>query len=172
MRDKMKKLQTLKKAGIDIFLSHSSMDKKIAGLLIDLIIIALNILPDKIRCTSIPGFKPDAGANFDLQLRREIARSKIFICILTPASISSAWVLIETGVRMGANKLMIPLISSQHGAALLEGPLKNIQCLNICHEEEIYQFIEQLASELGIQPAPPAVYAYKVKELAALARKS
>jgi hypothetical protein len=42
---------------VDIFLSHSSADEKIAKALIDLLRDAFHMEPARIRCTSVPGYK-------------------------------------------------------------------------------------------------------------------
>ena len=55
---------------IDIFISHSSQDVRIAQSLITLLRSALNIPASHIRCTSVEGYKFDAGISFDEQIGR------------------------------------------------------------------------------------------------------
>ncbi len=51
---------------IDIFISHSSADKEITKTLIDLLRSAIpSISPDRIRCTSVPGYRLPGGADAD-----------------------------------------------------------------------------------------------------------
>jgi hypothetical protein len=97
---------------IDVFISHSSQDARIAEALITLLRSALNILPNRIRCTSVEGFRLPAGVSTDDQLRIELRESKLFIAIITKASLQSTYVLFELGARWGANLHMIPLLAA------------------------------------------------------------
>jgi len=64
---------------IDIFISHSSSDAEIARLLIEIVRKAFNIPSERIRCTSVPGYKLKAGATTDDEIKKEIFTSKAFI---------------------------------------------------------------------------------------------
>jgi hypothetical protein len=48
---------------LDIFISHSGKDEKLAAALIDLIIAATNVPHGRIRCTSVDGYRLPGGAN-------------------------------------------------------------------------------------------------------------
>jgi hypothetical protein len=75
---------------IDIFLSHSSADAKVAKALIDLLRDAFQIETTRIRCTSLTGYKLSAGAHTESELRREIQQARIFIGLLSEVSLDSA----------------------------------------------------------------------------------
>jgi hypothetical protein len=75
---------------LDIFISHSSQDVDIAELLIELLRAALNIPVNRIRCTSIRGYKLRAGASTDESLRKEVHNSRVLIGLITSASLQSA----------------------------------------------------------------------------------
>ena len=96
---------------LDIFISHSSRDENLAEKLIALIRSALNISAEKIRCTSLNGFRLPAGTTTNERLRKEIHDSKAFIALITPNSLKSMYVLFELGARWGAEKPMVPLIA-------------------------------------------------------------
>jgi hypothetical protein len=65
------------KSSIDIFISHSNQDVKVAKALITLLRAALNISSTKIRCTSVPGFMFDSGTPIDEQIILEVHDSTI-----------------------------------------------------------------------------------------------
>ena len=71
-------------AEIDVFISHSSRDEEMARRLITLIRAALILPSDRIRCTSVDGFRLPAGISINEMLRQEIYDSKAFIVIITP----------------------------------------------------------------------------------------
>ena len=153
------------KYSMDIFISHSNQDADIAKAVIDLIRYALNIPAKKIRCTSVNGYKLPVGAETDDELRTEIFGSKVFIGIISPISIQSTYVLFELGARWGAKLPLLPLITNKLGIELLKGPLKNINSLNCCVEEDVFQFINDLAQKLDVTPEAPSVYNSKVAQL-------
>jgi len=156
---------------MDIFISHSSLDSEIAKSLIELIRSALNIPANKIRCTSVAGYKLPIGAETDDQLRKEIFDSKVFIGIISSLSIKSTYVLFELGARWGVQLPLFPLVVSKVGTGVLDGPLKNINALNCCFKEDIFQFLNDLAMKLEVKLENPSVYTDKIDELTALAIK-
>ncbi|MDF2440409.1 MAG: hypothetical protein JWN98_1393, partial [Abditibacteriota bacterium] len=87
---------------IDIFVSHSSADEKVAKALIDLLRDAFRLDSNKIRCTSVAGYKLKAGAHTEPELRREVQQARVFIGLLSEVSLDSAYVLFELGARWGS----------------------------------------------------------------------
>jgi hypothetical protein len=163
----MKKTKTVNST-LDIFVSHSSKNQNSLKLLLEILRLALNIPSKRIRCTSVHGHKLNGGVSQDDQLRNDILHSKVFICLITPASIKSFYVILEIGLRLANKQNIIPLIGSTKGASLLMGPLKNMHALNGCSKEEIFQLISQLAVQLDIEAELPSVYIDKVEELVKL----
>ena len=94
-----------------IFISHSSNDVQVAKLLVELLRKALNLKCDAIRCTSVDGYRMQAGVPGDERLRTEVHEAELLIGIITPASLRSAYVMSELGARWGAGKPMIPLLA-------------------------------------------------------------
>lgn len=153
------------KSDIDIFISHSSSDVEIASLLIEILRKAFNISSDKIRCTSVPGYKLKAGANTDEHIKKEIFSSRAFIGLLTQESFISTYVLFELGARWGANLPLIPLICDKVGVALLNGPIKNINALSAIDSSDMLQFLNDLGDILTIEPESPSGYIGDIEKL-------
>lgn len=159
---------------MDIFISHSSDDAPIAEAVVNLIKKAFNISSDKIRCTSVDGYKLRSGANTDQQLREEIFSSKVFVAILTPNSISSTYVLFELGARWGGNLPLLPLICDTAGVSMLQGPLKNIHSLNATVESDIHQFVNDIGRYLNVPSENAPTYLKEIgvlKELSKAAKQ-
>jgi hypothetical protein len=150
---------------IDIFISHSSSDAEIARLLIEIVRKAFNIPSERIRCTSVPGYKLKAGATTDDEIKKEIFTSKAFIGLLTRESFSSTYVLFELGARWGANLPLIPLICDKAGAALLNGPIKNINALSAVDSSDMLQFLHDLGETLSLEPENPSGYISDIEKL-------
>ena len=150
---------------IDIFISHSSFDSELAKILIDLIRLALNIGSKNIRCTSVDGYRLPGGVNTDASIREEVNSSKVFIGLITRKSINSIYVLFELGARWGVSKPMIPLFACGADPSILEGPIKNINCLSCDNSAQLNQLIEEIASILDIKIDSTSAYQDKIGEI-------
>jgi len=153
------------KLNMEIFISHSSSDVKIAKSIIEIVRKAFNIESKKIRCTSVPGYKLPAGASTDEQLKGEIFSSKAFIGLLTKESISSTYVLFELGARWGVNLPLILLICDKAGVSILNGPIKNINALSALDSSDMLQFLNDLGRVLDKEPESPSGYIDDIEQL-------
>ena len=70
-----------------IFISHSNIDSKIARILVNLLLRALPLSDDDIRCTSVDGYRMPSGVPIDQALRDEVHNSDLVIGLITPNSI-------------------------------------------------------------------------------------
>jgi len=154
--------------GMDIFISHSSQDEKVAECIIELIRTALNIEASKIRCTSVNGYRLPSGADTIERIKKEVNGCKVLVVLISEHSIKSAFVMFELGARWGLSKPLIPLIISTQGSKLLEGPLSVINALNAHDQGQVHQFLNDLANTLNIRPENPAVYLNKITSLSGL----
>ena len=146
----------LKGDGIDIFISHSHQDEKLADELASFLEITFQ--KQKIRCTSVPRFKLEPGASVEETLRREIHESRVFIGLITPASLTSHFVLFELGARWGARRDLIPVLALGADSTDLQEPLKNRNPVRCDVRAEVHSLVNKIASVLGV---PPSNIAYK-----------
>jgi hypothetical protein len=84
---------------LDVFISHSSRDEQLARALIKVLETAFGDI--KIRCSSVPGYRFTVGGDYRAQLRAEVDQSRVFIVLLTPASLRSSEVLFENWSSVG-----------------------------------------------------------------------
>ena len=147
---------------IDVFISHSSYDIAIAKALLLLFRTALNIAADRIRCTSVDGFKLPTGAHTDDQLRLEVRESKVFLGLITSASVESTYVLFELGARWGAELSLLPVLVKSDDKALLRGPLAAFSAVACDSRSQILQLLEDVASQLEVPMGKAASYQEQV----------
>jgi predicted nucleotide-binding protein len=80
-----------------VFVSHATTDKWIA-----------RMICEKIEACGAKTFRDDrdinGGDDIPNEIRREIKRSKEFVVLLTPESLTRQWVAIEVGVAWGTSK--------------------------------------------------------------------
>lgn len=150
-------------SAIDIFISHSSQDERVAEALADLLHVALKT--EKIRCTSVPGYKLEPGASVEETLRKEIHESRVFIGLITPSSLASHYVLFELGARWGLKLNLIPALASGAGYAELRDPLKARNPIRCDNRAEVNDLIDKIASVLGSSPSRASVYQRLIDEL-------
>lgn len=153
---------------MDIFISHSSKDADLALALIELLRSALNIPQDQIRCTSVDGYRLPAGARTEDQLRAEVRSATVFIGLITPASIQSAYVLFELGARWGADLHLIPVFASGIRSNTLQGPLLNLNALSCDDVGQVHQLVHDIAVVLEKRSNNPASYLRHIASLVSL----
>lgn len=143
---------------VDVFISHSNEDSQLARQLVDLLRSSLNLRAQQIRCTSVDGYRLPAGADADEQLREEALAARAFIGILSPFSLTSAYVLFELGARWGAKRPLIPLLAPGTGPQALRGPLTGLNALSCESAAQLHQLVSDVGETLGIEAESPAVY--------------
>ena len=148
-----------------IFLSHSSSDQKVAEEITDLLLKALPVNPEEIRCTTAGGCKLPAGAAIDEQLRREVNSCKVLVGLISPHGISSAYVLFELGARWGSGKRLIPILAGGD-ADLLRGPLRGLHALRCDNEADLHGLISELAEAVDRPQRRPEVFLQNLKRVA------
>jgi hypothetical protein len=161
----------LEQSGLDIFISHSSSDSVFVKELIELLRSALNIPSQRIRCTSVDGYRLSVGVNTDEQLRKEVYDAKILIGVITPSSMNSAYVLFELGARWGVNKDILPLLACGAEPSILGGPLKMINSVNCDNAAQVHQLVEGLSEKLKISKGPTATYQNKIEQLVKISQE-
>lgn len=148
-----------------VFISHSNHDVEVARLLINLLQKALPLTSDEIRCTSVDGYRMQAGVGFDEALRIEVHEAELLIGLITRDSAISAYVMFELGARWGANKPMIPLLASGATLEHLGGPLAGINALDARENGQVHQLLEDAAKYLGVTLSRTSSYVAAVNEL-------
>lgn len=162
--DEGREVNETSSSSIAVFISHSSLDASLAKEFAELFILALGIRTVEIRCTSVDGFRLEAGALVTDQLQREVFESKAVVALLTPASLESAYVLFELGARWGARKKIFPILAAGASASHLEGPLMAINALR-CDRAGIAQLITDLGRFLGQPWDNPAASQSKIESI-------
>lgn len=155
---------------IDVFISHSNQDARLAEALIVFLRDALSLEPAQIRCTSVDGYRLPAGANTEGHLRCEIVEATYFIALITPASLRSPWVLIELGARWAAERPLMPLLAKGATTKSLQGPIVSFNALRCDKEAEMQQLVHEMATELGRIAPQPSVYRKTLIQLVSLAK--
>jgi len=157
--------------GLDVFISHSSHDRKLAEALIDLLRAALGLAREAIRCTSVSGYQLPGGANVDANIRRETVSARVFIALVTPASLRSTYVLFELGARWSMdleNSVLIPLVAGIN-ARDIPAPLSALNLVDASKQAALHDFVEQVGKVLDATLNKPTDYVGKLGTVTDLA---
>lgn len=150
---------------LDVFISHSSGDAPIARALVELLRAALDIPAEKIRCTSVDGYRLPAAASVDDQLRKEIFQAKSFIALITRSSLTSTYVLFELGARWGEGHYLAPVLAAGIVPSELQAPLTSINAVSCENQAQIFQLVGDIGESIGKNAGNPASYQYHVDKL-------
>ena len=137
-----------------IFISHSHTDREIASELVDFLLAALELRPEDIRCTSVPGHQLPFGSSIGEQLKKDLNKTTGLIALITQDSLRSTWVLFELGSSWATEKLVVPILGPGLTYRDLPGPLAQYPGVRIEDENPDYRMtdvINQLASNLEIR---------------------
>jgi hypothetical protein len=141
---------TATRTRIRIFISHSSADRALAEALTNLLTRALEIDPEEIRCSSVPGHNVDPGTRTSEALRSEISKTDAFIGLLTRSSLQSTYVLFEIGARWGAKGWLAPVIGPDLRAEDLKPPLSELNVARSDDATAMAHLVESIAETLQV----------------------
>jgi hypothetical protein len=94
----------------------------------------------------------------------------VFLGLITRTSIESTYVLFELGARWGVELQLAPVLISSADKGLLRGPLAALNALSCDSHAQVFQLVENIASELGLSAANASSYQEYVDALVASSR--
>jgi hypothetical protein len=94
-----------------VFVSHGSVDREAARVLVELLQAAIPLRNSDIRCTSVDPYGLAPGVDFNERLRQETYEADALVALLSPSALRSTYVLFELGARWAAKRFMAPVRS-------------------------------------------------------------
>ena len=139
-----------------ILVSHKETDQLIAKCSVDSIVESLEVSPEDIVCSSVPGHALRFGTTIESQLKSGIRDGQVLFALLTQDSIKSSWVLYELGAAWGLDRLIIPILGPGIGYKELPGSLAQYPCISIDEPDvrvrsRIEEALGQVAVTLAVQ---------------------
>lgn len=95
------KFEPLSPARYDVFISYSSEDQKVANEIMKM------LTTEGLRCF-LASKSIGTGTLWKNEIRNALHESRVVVILLTPNSISSAWVLVEAGAFWALSKPIVP----------------------------------------------------------------
>jgi hypothetical protein len=106
--------------------------------------------------------------SIDEQLRREVNEAEAFVCLISPRSLQSMYVVFELGARWGTGKPLIPLLAPGVAAPILQPPLSALHALSCESAASLHQLVIDLARMLNVRLYPAPTYQREVERILAL----
>jgi hypothetical protein len=137
---------------VKIFISHATEDASIASAFVQCIEECL-VMPERsvIRCTSMPGYMLSPGETADEVLRSNLEHCDVVIGILTQASLSSTYVMMELGAAWGLKKTTCALMVPQMSYSNLPGPFARVQAVRLDSDTGIYSLLQQISATADLR---------------------
>lgn len=138
-------------SNVELFISHSSNDRELAGRLTQLISGHFEVPRQAIRCSSVPGYRLELGALTGEQLQQELRGAKVVLAVLTPSSLAAPWVLYEMGAAWGLAKTCIPLLAGDIDDAFktMPDPLRGPTYAQLASPGDLWRLLTSLEERLG-----------------------
>lgn len=147
---------------LEIFISHSHQDSKIAEALVAFLNQGVGIEVNEIRCTSYLPTGIAIGEHINRSLRRDLDCCRLFIPLITAQSARSSYVAFEIGAAWGLNKKILPLTIGPVVGTELPAVLANMLSCDLTKIDELVKLGEEVAREVFVwrdQPRPSQVLA-------------
>lgn len=155
---------------IKLFISHSAKDAALAKAFVDCVEQCV-VAPDHaIRCTSVPGYKLEAGDVSDERLRDDLEHCSVVVGILTEASLQSGYVMMELGAAWAFRKVTCALLAPGLGYERMPGPTSRLHGIKADSDHDIAQLMQTLSTKTGWPLRNAAKVTAAVNALVAAAR--
>lgn len=138
------------------FISHKETDGVIAKATVELLLESLDISPDDVFCSSVPGHTLKFGTTIESQIRNGLCEGDVLIALLTKDSIRSTWVLFELGAAWALGRLAVPIMGLGLAYSDLPGSLAQYPCISLNEPEtkvrsRLDEAIEQISTQLKVK---------------------
>lgn len=132
-----------------IFISHSSKDKKVVEYIIDLL-ENMGVASEKIFCTSVEGYGIPLGENFLETIKQEFNEKVLALFILTRNFYSSPICLCEMGAAWVKTNVHIPILVPPLTFDDVKGVIAPIQGLTINDKEKLNSLYSRILELFNI----------------------
>jgi hypothetical protein len=147
----------------DIFISHAAKDKALAGAVVDMLQLGLNLDANTIFCSSLEDLSIPSGVNFVEHLKTQIQSPKVVIALISPNYLASQFCLCELGASWVMSHRLFPLLVPPLKSQDVHGVLTGVQLTALDSEERLSELRDQLVTALEVKGTGTARWEAKRK---------
>jgi hypothetical protein len=149
---------------VDVFISHSSSDRKLAEAVTQLSLDCIDFLGGKVRFSSMHGYGLEIGSKFAKKLRSDIDDCEVFVAIISTNSLASQFCLFEIGAAWGLKKKIKPILAPGFDPVAMKSPLTEMNYLRAEDEDGWIQLIGEIAKRTKSDLNDGPIVSAKVRE--------
>ena len=154
-----------------LFISHAHADQDLALGLTRALELGLDVPPEAIRCSSVPGYELPPGSDLAQTLRQDLAGARCVIGLWTAHSVASQWCLFELGAAWGLAQRTLFLY--QDAQALRDPPagFRSVLGTPITDPLQLNRFLSEVERLTGWGPRNRVAAERELSQLAQVAAR-
>ncbi|MBN1215213.1 MAG: TIR domain-containing protein [Candidatus Lokiarchaeota archaeon] len=145
----------------EIFISHSSNDKDIADLIVDLLVTGTNVSNKVFFCSSLEGLGIPKGKNFIDYIKEQIQEPKLVIMILSPNYFESGFCMCELGASWILSHSIYPILVPPLLYSDVKDVLLGIQIAEINNKSDLDDLRDEIINIFNIKDSSTARWEIK-----------
>lgn len=155
-----------------LFVSHAHGDQHLALGLIRALELGLQVPPDAIRCSSVPGYALPPGSDFVQTLKQDLAGARCVIGLWTGRSLASQWCLFELGAAWGLAQRTLFLCQDEQALRDPPAGFRSIQGTQITDPLQLNRFLTEVQGLTGWRSRNRQAAEHELSQLAQLAAQA
>jgi hypothetical protein len=135
-----------------IFVSHAVKDETLVEEFVELLQVGVNIHPDDVFCSSLPGMNIPTGRAFVEHIKSQVKDPEMVLLIISPEFLKSQFCLNEVGASWALSLPLYPLLVPPLDYGDVRGVLAGVQAAKIDDKEKLNDLRDDLIEKLGLEP--------------------
>ena len=149
-----------------IFVCHSERDTPLVSALVDLLETALLLRRGDVFCTSLPGRCLPMGARLDEEIEKKVKDSRVFLYVVTNASLRSEWTRDEFNTRLtlpAETRAILPVRLPNVPVSSFPARLQGLRVAVLDSPAALHELLSEIAAKLGPRERQtPEIYQSKI----------
>ncbi|MCB9951396.1 MAG: toll/interleukin-1 receptor domain-containing protein [Planctomycetaceae bacterium] len=134
-----------------IFVSHAAKDAKLVESFVDLLQLGVNVHPDDVFCSSLPGMNIPSGVAFANHIKSQIASPEIVLLLISPEFLKSQFCNNEVGASWALSLPIYPFLVPPVGYGDVRGVLDGVQVSKLDDKEKLNDLRDDLTEKLNLR---------------------
>ena len=135
-----------------IFVSHAAKDETLVEEFVDLLHIGVNVHPDDIFCSSLPGMDIPTGTEFISYIKSKVQSPELVLLIISPEYLKSQFCNHEVGASWALSLPIRPLLVPPIEFTDVRGVLAGTQIAKLNDKESLNDLRDDITEKLILKP--------------------
>jgi hypothetical protein len=135
-----------------IFVSHAAKDEALVEEFVELLQVGVNVHPDDVFCSSLPGMNIPTGGAFIDHIKSQVKNPELVLLVISQEFLKSQFCLNEVGASWALSLPIYPLLVPPLDYADVRGVLAGVQAAKLDDKEKLNDLRDVLIERLGLAP--------------------